>query len=126
MHLHLMMAALLSATPAVSAERLECFLTGTGYRNEVYPSGRKVVWFVDGTSLRQHRPGQMTDLPVPMASMRIVRRDANVLIAEWSHALDEGSSYRLVMDVPSGKTTEYSSSRERHRGDDGSCQILTD
>lgn len=112
--------------PAVASERMECFLTGSGYKNESYPSGRKAIWFIDGTTLRQHRVGEMKGLAVPMATMTIVRRDEKVLIAEWSHTLMEGATYRLVMDMPTGDTTEYSSLRGRHRGDDGHCKLLRD
>lgn len=114
----------LAVSTGAQAEKLECFLTGTGYKNESYPSGRKVVWFVDGTKLRQHHPADMKDLPVPLATMTIVRRDEKALIAEWTHTLPEGATYRLVMDVPTGNTTEYSSVRGRHRGDDGHCKLL--
>ncbi len=82
----------LTIVPAVASERTECFLTGSGYENENYPSCRQAIWFIDGTTLRQQRVGEMKGL----ATMTVVRRDEKVLIAEWSHTLPEGSTYRSL------------------------------
>lgn len=112
---------------AANAEKLDCFLTGSLYRNEANRSGSKAIWYFDGMTLRPRPKGDpLNNPPVPLAYMTIAKRDESQLVATLPHPLPNGGEYKFVMDMKTGDVTEYLTSGGRHTSAEGSCKLLAD
>ncbi|TGQ83711.1 hypothetical protein EN850_02920 [Mesorhizobium sp. M8A.F.Ca.ET.207.01.1.1] len=94
------------STPSLAQQRLECTLFGEDYPVDRYPDGQHKTWWIDGDRLNQGAKGSVRMTVPGLAFKKILKRDADMIVAEWGHEISKGASYRFVVDLRSGETKE--------------------
>ncbi|BCG98780.1 hypothetical protein MesoLj131b_07800 [Mesorhizobium sp. 131-2-5] len=111
------------ATATLAQQRLECTLFGEDYPVDRYPDGQHKTWWIDGDRLNQGAKGS-TQMTVPaLAFKKILKRDADIIVAEWGHEISKGASYRFVVELKTGKTKETTFADHRIIENVGICKL---